>query len=272
MRYFILNSSGNVGKTTVSREVLYSFMENPKIIEIETVNASSAGYENLNLEKITDFSNFEEVYLKIIENESLIVDVGASNLGAFMDKLSEFAGVETLFDAFIIPTVGGDKVMTDTAKTILFLKNMGIANNQIKVVFNNADLISEFDLLIKQEKALDYKFDTDLFIPKSKLFGELGILRKTINEIYNEDINAYKDLILSAEPKEKLKLIKIDLANRMAVSIYPKLKAIYERLSGESAYNNLANKPSENNVCKASKPTKKEEVKETLVNDEDEEL
>ena len=39
MRIFVLNSSGNVGKSIVSREVLYPFMENAKIIEVETVNS-----------------------------------------------------------------------------------------------------------------------------------------------------------------------------------------------------------------------------------------
>lgn len=63
-----------------------------------------------------------------------------------MEKLNEFAGVETLFDYFIIPTVVGDKVATDTARTILFLKTLGIENDKIKVVFNNADKIEDFNI------------------------------------------------------------------------------------------------------------------------------
>lgn len=41
MKFFVLNSSRNVGKTTITRELIYPFIESPKIIEIETVNSSS---------------------------------------------------------------------------------------------------------------------------------------------------------------------------------------------------------------------------------------
>lgn len=262
MRFFVLNSSGNVGKTTVTRELLYSFLDNPKIIEIETVNSSSEHFKSMNVEKIEDFTNFEEIYLKIIETDNLIVDIGASNLSAFMEKISEFAGVETLFDLFIIPTVAGDKVATDTARTILFLKELGIEDEKIKVIFNNALNIEEFDILLKQEKRLDFKFDRDLFIPKSKLFMELGIIRKTINEIYNEDVNAYKELILNAEPKEKMRLIKQDLCNRMAVSIYPTLRTIFEKITGLEAVSNVAE----------IEANKAETKNENSISDDDEEL
>lgn len=268
MRFFILNSSGNVGKSTVTRELIYPFMDNPKIMEIETVNSSSEHFNNLNVEKITDFSNFENIYLKILENDNLIIDVGASNLSAFMEKLNEFAGVETLFDYFIVPTVVGDKVATDTARTILFLKTLGIENDKIKVVFNNADKIEDFNILFLQEDKLSYKFDKDLFIPKSKLFIELGLLRCTINDIYNPDVDIYKQEILSAPQSEKLRLIKTDLANRMAVSMFPKLKYVFEKLTGTTAKEvKIEKKP------QVAKVTKTEEKKqETLINDDDEEL
>ena len=269
MRFFILNSSGNVGKSTVTRELIYPFMDNAKIMEIETVNSSSEHFNSLNVEKITDFSNFEDIYLKILENDNLIIDVGASNLSAFMEKLNEFAGVETLFDYFIIPTVVGDKVATDTARTILFLKTLGIENDKIKVVFNNADKIEDFNILFLQEDKLNYKFDKDLFIPKSKLFIELGLLRCTINEIYNPDVDSYKQAILNAPQSEKLRLIKTDLANRMAVSMFPKLKYVFEKLTGVS----VATKEQKEKKPQVTKVTKTEEKKqEQLINDSDEEL
>ena len=47
---------------------------NAKIFEIETVNSSSEHFSGLNVEKITDFSNFEDIYLKILETDNLILD------------------------------------------------------------------------------------------------------------------------------------------------------------------------------------------------------
>ena len=269
MRFFILNSSGNVGKTTITRELIYPNIDNPKIFEIETVNSSSEHFNSLNVEKITDFTNFEDIYLKIIENDSLILDVGASNLSAFMEKLSEFAGVETLFDYFVIPTVPGDKVATDTARTILFLKSLGIEDDKIKVVFNGAESIEEFKILLLQEEKINYKFDKDLFVPKSKLFSELGLLRCTINDIYNPDVDSYKQAILNAPQSEKLRVIKKDLANRMAVAMLPKLKFVFEKLTGVS----VAVKEQEEKKSQVTKVTKTEEKKqEELISENDEEL
>lgn len=269
MRYFVLNSSGNVGKTTITRELIYPFIENPKIMEIETVNSSSEHFSGLNVEKITDFSNFEDIYLKILETDNLILDVGASNLSAFMEKLNEFAGVETLFDYFVIPTVVGDKVATDTARTILYLKSIGIENDKIKVVFNNADKIEDFNILFLQEDKIGYKFDKDLFIPKSKLFTELGLLRCTINDIYNSDVDSYKQAILNAPQSEKLRLIKTDLANRMAVAMLPKLKFVFEKLTGVSVATK-EQKEKKPQVTKVTKQEKKEQ--EELISKDDEEL
>lgn len=265
MKFLVLNSSGNVGKSTVSREVLYSFLENPKLIEIETVNSSSEHF-NINVEKITDLTFFEDLYLKILENDNLIMDIGASNLSLFCEKIGEFAGIDMLFDYFIIPTVSGDKVATDTARTILFLKSLGVENDKIKVVFNNSSNINEFDILFRQEEKIGYTFDKSLFVPKSNLFKELGILRKTINEIYCENVDIYKDDILNAEAKDKIKLIKTDLANRMAVSIRPKLIDVFELITNNKAVNNLCFVDEKKAVVKAKK-----EVEEDLTSDEDDE-
>lgn len=273
MKFFILNSSGNVGKTTITREVIYPSIPNAKIFEIETVNSSSEHFSGLNVEKITDFSNFEDIYLKILETDNLILDVGASNLSNFLEKLGEFAGVEELFDFFIIPTVPGDKVATDTARTILYLKSIGIENEKIKVIFNNADSIENFNILFLQEDKIGYKFDKNLFIPKSKLFTELGLLRCTISDIYNSDVDSYKNDIISAPANEKLRLIKKDLANRMAVAMLPKLKLVFENLTGivAKAEEQTTKKPVSNPT---PKPVIKEEQKEQeqLINDSDEDL
>ena len=268
MRIFVLNSSGNVGKSIVSREVLYPFMENAKIIEVETVNSSSEHFKSLNLEKITNFDEFDSLYLKIIETENLILDVGASKLTQFLDKLSEFAGIETLFDYFVIPTIEGDKVPTDTVRTILYLKSLGIDNDKIKVVFNNATSIEKFNILFMQEEKIGYTFDKDLFIPKSNIFPELGLLRATIKDIYKEDIESYKAEILKAKPEDKLRLIKQDLVNRMAVAMLPILKSIFEKITNTKVQEvKIEKKPSSQ---KATKTEVKEQELQT--NDNDEEL
>ena len=270
MKCMVLNSSGNVGKTTITRELLYPFMQSPKIFEIETVNSSSNHFSGIDVEKITSFENFEDLYLKIIENENLILDIGASNLSNFMTKLSEFAGIETLFDFFIVPTTPDDKIATDTARTILYLKSLGIENEKIKVVFNKADKIEKFNILLLQEQKLDYKFNKYLFVPESKLFAELGLLRCTIRDVYNEDVDTYKNEILNAPQNEKLRIIKKDLANRMAVAIYPKLKLVYEILTGEEVSKEEETKVKKSQPKASTKPEAKGQ--ESQISEDDEEL
>ncbi|MDD2785202.1 MAG: hypothetical protein PHO52_13415, partial [Sulfuricurvum sp.] len=135
------------------------------------------------------------------------------------------------------PCVAGDKVPTDTARTIKTLKeNFGIENSKIKVIFNKTSNVKiDFDVLLRAGETIGYTFDTSLSIPDSSLFSKIGLLRKTIAEIYNEDVDAYKELILTAEPSQKGALLQQDLCNRMAVKIRPQLIAIYEAVTGQKA-------------------------------------
>lgn len=266
MKIMVLNSSGNVGKTTVTRELLYAHMnQGVHIFEIETVNASSSNFQGLNVEKISDLTNFDDLYVKLITTDDCIFDVGASVLTLFLEKLASFAGIETMFDYFVIPTIATDKIMTDTARTILTLKEgFGVPNDKIKVIFNNVDSIAKFDLLIRQSEKISYEFDTELAVPASTLFNELGVLKKTIDEIYNEDVNAYKDQIIAAAPEDRLRLVKTDLANRQAVAVKPKLIAVFESAFGVPAIVKTKT-TSEEPVVKEEpkvKKSKKEEVTE----------
>ena len=76
MKVFILNSSGNVGKSTIAREVFASRMQDALIIEIETVNSSSAKFDSINTKKYKANDDFTHIYMDMIENENVIMDVG----------------------------------------------------------------------------------------------------------------------------------------------------------------------------------------------------
>ena len=232
MKIMILNSSGNVGKSTIARELFYPRLNEGLIIEVETVNKSTKDFEGFNVWKFEAGQNFEEVYLKIMEYENVILDIGASNLGEFWRQMSEYAGVEMLFDYYIIPSTPTDKTMADTYKTISFLRSVGIEDEKIKVIFNQVvkSVDTDFAVLLKA----DFDFDKELFIKKSNLFTDLGLLKKSIKDIYNPDLDYYKQKILEAkEPKEKLILVKSDLANRMAHTFISHFDFLFEKITGE---------------------------------------
>ena len=230
MKIMILNSSGNVGKSTIARELFYPRLTNPLIVEVETVNKSTKDFQNFNVWKFEANNNFEDFYLKIMETENIIVDIGASNLGEFWRQMSDYAGVEMMFDFFVVPTISTDNVIADTYKTVDFLRKQGIDEDKIKVIFNQVErtVKMDFSTLLKT----DLKLNEELFIKKSQLFSDLGLLKKSIKDIYQSDVSFYKNKILNAEtPKEKIILIKSDLANRMAHSYIKSFDYIFEQIT-----------------------------------------
>lgn len=231
MRIMMVNSTGNCGKSTISRELLYPRLNNPLIIEVETVNKGSKELKHLNVAQFVAGDDFADLYLKMFDNENIIVDVGASQLAPFFDQMRSFAGIEDFFDYFVVPSVPADKEMTDTFKTILFLRESEISDDKIKVIFNKVKGTVDQDFAVLL--SAPFPFIRSLFIPDSSLFKDLGFMRKTIADIYNPDVNGYKEQILSAkDPAEKLLLVKMDLANRQAVSMKLHLDAVFEELTG----------------------------------------
>lgn len=268
MKFFVLNSSGNVGKSLISRELLYPRLDEPFIIEVETVNRGSKEIAHLNVEQFKSGDDFMNLYLKLMEVENVIVDVGASNLANFWEQMSNYDGIESLFDMFIIPTVSGDKEMTDTYKTIKFLRSQGIEDSKIKVIFNRVknSVESEFSVLL----SADYDFDKSLAIKESEIFKELGLMKLTISDIYNPDLDYYKLHILGAkEPKEKLLLVKKDLANRMAVKMKKELDYIFQSITGLKSFSEPTSEKKEKKVEMSSD---EEKELESEINEDDEEL
>jgi len=272
----ILNSSGNVGKSTIARELFYPRLSGCLIIEVETVNKSTKDFSGFNVYKFEAGQNFEELYLKLMENENVILDIGASNLGEFWRQMSEFAGVEMLFDYFVIPSIPNDKVMADTYKTISFLRDVGIDDNKIKVIFNQVskNVDTDFSVLLKT----DFDFDKELYIKKSTLFTDLGLLKKSIKDIYNPNLDFYKNKILEAkDSKQKLILVKSDLANRMAHTFISHFDFLFEKITGEavSLKNELDKNFATKNEIKKEPKRAKKEVKEAVnseVNENDDDL
>ena len=261
MKIMVLNSSGSVGKSTITRELFAPRLNNPLIVEVEGQNKSSKDFRpNSKYYDVWVFDgDFDNFYLKLIENQDVIVDVGASQLQNFFSGLEKVSGIESLFDYFIVPTLSNDKAVEDTAKTVVFLRNYNIEDEKIKVIFNavKRDVESEFKLLLDAFKAINFKYDRDLFIRDNKVFNELGIMRKTLLDVYNPDLNAYKERILNEkDPKKKIALVKVDMANRLGHTAIDDLDFVFEKISGQ--------KDVFKNKFKAKAPSVEKEVKKEV--------
>lgn len=284
MKAMILNSSGSVGKSTLVRELFAPRLNDVLIVEVEGQNTSSKDF-NTNKKyydlKVFD-NNFENLYIDLIEKENILVDVGASQIENFFVELDKIAGAEMLFDYFIVPTMPTDKAQNDTIKTLVFLQNKGIPLDKIKVIFNGvkSSVEQDFNILIKAAKNFGFDLDTDLYVRENKVFNELGLMRKTLADIYCSDLNYYKNMILgAATPEVKLAYVKIDMANRLGHTAINDLDFVFEKITGQKSNfaekfdNSKENKKSEKKSPSAkAKKAEKTQAQEDLPSEDDEEL
>jgi MinD-like ATPase involved in chromosome partitioning or flagellar assembly len=136
MKTCVLNLSGNVGKSTLAVHLLAAFAPGSKIIRVESINASNVNdVEALDVEELSA-SRFKEIFREIMLNEEVIVDVGASNVAAFMTEMTRFKSAVGEFDLVLVPTVPADKQQRDTIATIDWLHTLGIDGKKVRVLFN----------------------------------------------------------------------------------------------------------------------------------------
>lgn len=235
----VLNVSGNVGKTTISAQLLYPRMldvngELPTLVEVETYNKSAAGLPGITTIAKTG-SQYRDVYEMAYEEKGLIVDVGASNIVPFFEQLTTFKGSAHIFDKFIVPTTSGVKEMHDTLKTIQLLRAFGVGDDRLHVVYTrvHGDVVDEFKLLYNASATNEYQFvfDRNLCIYETELFKELGELGETVASLL-ADTSDYHSLIHSAEnPQAKKRYVKRDMALRMASSVSDNLDSVFTHLN-----------------------------------------
>jgi hypothetical protein len=233
MKIVVLNSSGNVGKSFISRELLYERLPNSEIIEIEGQNSSSSQFSTIKSQKFdgnTEFSTLYEILLSADEEQNQIWDIGASEIANFVENISEYNILSDIFDYFIIPTKSDPKVLEDTIKTILFLQSQNVENSKIKVIFNcvKKSVEQEFAPLLNYQ--FDFQFDTKLFIRDSRLIVDLTLLKTTFKNAKKEKDFYRKKILKEKDAYEKKKLIKLDLINQAAAKKIDELDYLFHQL------------------------------------------
>ena len=233
MKIAILNNSGNVGKTTIAREVLGTNMNNV-LVEVETHNSGNSGYEKVFKEYVKiDADEITTLHAKMIENEDIVVDIGASNILEFFNKMLEFTGLEESFDIFIVPTTGDIKQIKDTLKTVNILKNFGIDTNKIVVIANRVNPTTfekDFEILLNASKKLGFRFNKDLAIRETKLLKELELLNKTLAEIVEDETDYRAKIVETKGTQEQAKWVKLDLAKMSGKKVYEDFKRVFQNI------------------------------------------
>ncbi|MDM0116786.1 StbB family protein [Variovorax sp. J22R133] len=136
MKICVLNLSGNVGKSTLAVHLLAACTTAARIVSVESINSSAASQvQGLDVEELSA-SCFKEIFREIMMGEEVIVDVGASNVAAFMSEMKRFRSAVGEFDLVLVPTVPADKQQRDTIATVDWLHSLGLDEHKVRVVFN----------------------------------------------------------------------------------------------------------------------------------------
>ncbi|MBT2304019.1 hypothetical protein J7E70_26630 [Variovorax paradoxus] len=116
--------------------LLAAFAPTSRIVSVESINASNVNdVDALDVEELSA-SRFKEIFREIMLNDDVIVDVGASNVAAFMTEMTRFKSAVGEFDLVLVPTVPADKQQRDTVATIGWLHKLGIDGKRVRVLFN----------------------------------------------------------------------------------------------------------------------------------------
>lgn len=184
MRIAVLNYSGSVGKTLTTSHVLAPRIPGAEIIAVESTNESAADL-GLDVEQMRG-KQFDRLFRKLLIAESVIVDVGASNIEDFLAELVKYDQAHLEIDFYVLPVVASGKAQRETIKTIQVLAEMGVPSVRIRVLFNRveADVKDEFAPLFGYAKqAGNFLANPEAAIFENQVFDLLTHQRTTIKEI-----------------------------------------------------------------------------------------
>lgn len=133
MKIAVLNFSGNVGKSTLTKHLFAPRIKNCTVIPIETIN------ENGNEDSNVKGKHFKEVLIELALLDNAVVDIGSSNIEQVFDQLKSLADAHEDFDYYVVPTVPSIKQQADTMKLLFELVSLGIDTDKIRIVFNQVE-------------------------------------------------------------------------------------------------------------------------------------
>ncbi|WP_428424466.1 StbB family protein [Methylibium sp.] len=229
MKIAVINFSGNVGKTTVARHLLLPRIEGAELIAVESLNADEGQGQAL---RGRQFGELQE-YLQTVD--SVVVDIGASNVEDLLGLMHRYRGSHEDFDCFVVPTVSALKQQQDTIATVAELAHLGVPASRLKLVFN----------MVEDGVEVAQAFDTLLaFIAEKPIAQANTGCRLGTNEIYQRvkgtgaDLEAlardetdYKALIVKAQgTADKLALAQKLATRRLASGVVPELDACFVAL------------------------------------------
>lgn len=196
----VTNFSGNVGKTTLTKNLLVPNLPGVKVFAVETVNAGYDQGEAVQLSAEQTRSILEQVIEASMSNP-VIVDVGASNVSNFFAALAGYDGMHQFIGRVLIPTEPSEKVQKDTLSTMQYLiETLGFDDSQIMLVLNKVPTRRTADSVFGPllSAAMDLGVMSYGEVPESDTFQLASSMGKTIHELAAMDP---KSILAAAKAK-----------------------------------------------------------------------
>jgi cellulose biosynthesis protein BcsQ len=231
MNILLMNFTGNVGKSTLSKHLFFPRLDNADIISFESINAHNNEGEQLRGE---DFGSLIKA-LPIYDNA--IIDVGSSNVESFIGLMEAYKRSHEWFDYFIVPTTSTEKQIKDTISTIFTLNRLGVPSEKIIVVFNmvgrNDNIEKKFLDIFNYHKAKkSFNLKPDAVIHESDLFASIKDTKLTVDDLVNDKTDYRAAIKATQDIDERVRLMEI-LTNRMlAETVKEELDAVFNSIIG----------------------------------------
>jgi hypothetical protein len=229
-KVMVLNYSGNVGKSVISRHLLEPRLHNAVVVPVETINSNEHEADAI---KGKQFSALLEDMA--IEDSAVIVDVGASNIEILIGEMEKIVGSHEDFDYFIIPTVPTKKQQIDTIKTIQALYQIGVPSDKILLVFNMVDDKSEVPEIFSSLFAYHAQYGSfdlkqDAIIGTNDVYLRLRDSGKTINDVLIDE-TVSRDAIRQEKDLDKKQSLSANLiTKRLADGVSKELDGVFNAL------------------------------------------
>tara|TARA_R110000772_G_scaffold115667_2_gene220627 strand:- start:1982 stop:2677 length:696 start_codon:yes stop_codon:yes gene_type:complete len=229
MKVAVMNFSGNVGKTTVAKHLIYPRLKGAEYIAVETINSDDGDSETV---KGKQWGQLQEHLMTL---DSAVVDIGASNVEAFVKLMHQYRGSHEEFDLFVIPTVKESKQLRDTLATLDALKAMGVPAKKIRVVFNMLETDDDWEdafwgIISYHADKKNFELREGAVIYFSEIYHRLRQLGTSIEAVLNDKTDYRAKLKEAKSESEKQNAISMITAGRLAKSAKENLDSAYSAM------------------------------------------
>ncbi len=241
MKLAFLTFTGKVGKSTLCNTFAYPRMQEATIIRMETINDS--GLAGAVREITLKGRELGKLETELAKTKDAIVDVGASNVEAFILALNSQFESHMAVDYFVVPIKADAKAqieMGEAMKTLQALHAMGIDADRIKVLFNrlpaDADVAEECKTLVAMHKKMPiFTLNLDAVIHESEAFSALATAKKSYLEMLSDPLNYREEMnkIPMEKEKDRTEMVKLIRAQGTVKMLDREMQAAWNALFGQ---------------------------------------